>query len=266
MPDIAVECLPVGPHQANCYLVENRETGELFLVDAGGGGEEIIRVIGDRKPVAVLATHGHYDHIAAVPEIIAANGCAAVYCTAAPRDALIKKGVNGDRLRIIKPGGLIPTGPFTIRVLKGKHIVFDKRLMLKTLFSPRVPARIRELSRIVRDGRGFGEAGETVVYHITINKNNILLLGSLNLDCIEEYPLNADLLVLPFQGRSDISGCAINIVRRLRPKKVLLDHFDDAFPPVSSYVDANGFETYMAREFPDIPVIVPRAGDWINIE
>jgi len=63
MPAIAVERLMMNPHQTNCYLVENRDSGELFLVDPGGDGEGIIQAVGNRKPIAMLATHGHYDHI-----------------------------------------------------------------------------------------------------------------------------------------------------------------------------------------------------------
>jgi len=63
MTAITVECLVVGLHQTNCYLVGNRDSRELFLVDPGGDGERILHAVGDRKPVAMLATHGHYDHI-----------------------------------------------------------------------------------------------------------------------------------------------------------------------------------------------------------
>ena len=58
-----------GPAQENCYLVYNEEN--LLIVDPGNDGPLIKQYIKDlnRKPVAILLTHTHYDHIGAVEEI-----------------------------------------------------------------------------------------------------------------------------------------------------------------------------------------------------
>lgn len=69
MPKITVERLVVGELAVNCYIVENTETRECFLVDPGAEAQRIIRQVGDRKACAVLLTHGHYDHIGALDEV-----------------------------------------------------------------------------------------------------------------------------------------------------------------------------------------------------
>lgn len=74
MPSINVERFAVGELGVNCYLVENTQTQECILVDPGAEAQRIIRQVGRRKAVAVLLTHGHFDHIGAVDEVCAHFG------------------------------------------------------------------------------------------------------------------------------------------------------------------------------------------------
>ena len=55
--------LEVGQMQANCYLVSNNS--EAVIIDPGDDADYIIQKIQDEElvPVAILATHGHFDHI-----------------------------------------------------------------------------------------------------------------------------------------------------------------------------------------------------------
>ena len=71
MPKISVKRLVVGELAVNCYLVENTETRECFIVDPGADAKRIMDAAGDCKVCAVLLTHGHYDHIGALDEICA---------------------------------------------------------------------------------------------------------------------------------------------------------------------------------------------------
>ena len=69
MPKVQIERLTVGEIDENCYLVVDPETGELLVIDPGAEPERIFAAIGDRKPRAVLLTHGHFDHIGAVDAV-----------------------------------------------------------------------------------------------------------------------------------------------------------------------------------------------------
>lgn len=65
---LQLEQITVGPIGTNCYLLFNRDSGELFLVDPGDEPQRIeqkISAMGGR-PTAILLTHGHSDHIMAV--------------------------------------------------------------------------------------------------------------------------------------------------------------------------------------------------------
>lgn len=74
MPKITVEHLVVGPVAVNCYIVTNAETQDCFIVDPGDEAKRIIARVGERKPAAVLLTHGHFDHIGAVDEVCSHYG------------------------------------------------------------------------------------------------------------------------------------------------------------------------------------------------
>ncbi len=57
----------VGMVQTNCYVVINDETKECFIIDPGASGKQLAEKIRQDglEPVAVLLTHGHFDHAGA---------------------------------------------------------------------------------------------------------------------------------------------------------------------------------------------------------
>ena len=71
-----VERLPVGPFQANAYLVWEAAPGPAVLVDAGAEADRLLQALRrrDLELAAILQTHAHGDHIAALPEVVAATG------------------------------------------------------------------------------------------------------------------------------------------------------------------------------------------------
>ncbi|MFB3788387.1 MAG: MBL fold metallo-hydrolase [bacterium] len=64
---VQIETIPVGPLQANCYLVFGFESRKALVVDPGDEGEKILGVIHrhNLEPVMIINTHGHGDHIGA---------------------------------------------------------------------------------------------------------------------------------------------------------------------------------------------------------
>ncbi|MFN7017711.1 MAG: MBL fold metallo-hydrolase [Fimbriimonadales bacterium] len=64
-----IERLPLGILQANCYLVQCTSTREAVVIDPGMEAEcvlERLRALGNPPVVAILATHGHFDHVVGV--------------------------------------------------------------------------------------------------------------------------------------------------------------------------------------------------------
>lgn len=68
---INIHTLVVGPFAVNCYLVWDQASNDGLIIDPGAEAEQIGRQIDDLEinPKAILLTHGHGDHIAAVAEL-----------------------------------------------------------------------------------------------------------------------------------------------------------------------------------------------------
>jgi glyoxylase-like metal-dependent hydrolase (beta-lactamase superfamily II) len=102
----------VGPVDNNVFVLRCKESGEAVLIDAANEHERLLELcsrLGVRK---VLETHGHWDHIQAVPAV---------------RDAGYDVGVTaGD-------AGMLPSYDF---VLEDSAVVEVGRLRLHTIATP----------------------------------------------------------------------------------------------------------------------------------
>jgi len=81
-PFMNVLCVPVGPLQANCYLVWE-DAAHACAVDPGGEAEGLAGLI-SREGLTleyILVTHGHFDHVEGVHGLAQATG-ARVCCSA----------------------------------------------------------------------------------------------------------------------------------------------------------------------------------------
>jgi len=51
---------PMGAYQTNCYIVSNSK--EELIIDPGMGATEWV-LQNVKNPLAILNTHGHFDHV-----------------------------------------------------------------------------------------------------------------------------------------------------------------------------------------------------------
>ncbi len=61
----------VGPLEVNCYILGCEDTKEAAIIDPGDNADEIIKVLekADLKPVYIINTHAHFDHIGSVSAV-----------------------------------------------------------------------------------------------------------------------------------------------------------------------------------------------------
>lgn len=71
-----IKQLPVGPIQANCYIVGCQETKEGIVIDPGDEPDRILAAV-EATGLSIkyiLNTHAHFDHILANAELVEATG------------------------------------------------------------------------------------------------------------------------------------------------------------------------------------------------
>jgi glyoxylase-like metal-dependent hydrolase (beta-lactamase superfamily II) len=80
----------VGSYDNNVFVLRCRETGDAVLIDAANEHERLLELCRKLHVRRVLETHGHWDHIQAVPEI---------------RDAGYEVGINSKDAPMLKDVG-----------------------------------------------------------------------------------------------------------------------------------------------------------------
>jgi glyoxylase-like metal-dependent hydrolase (beta-lactamase superfamily II) len=66
---VEVHKVVVGPMDNNVYVIRSRQTGDAVLVDAANEHEQLLELCQNLGVRKVLETHGHWDHIQAVPAV-----------------------------------------------------------------------------------------------------------------------------------------------------------------------------------------------------
>ena len=66
---VEITKLVVGPYDNNVFVVRCRATGEAVLLDAANEHEKLLELCQTLNVRKVLETHGHWDHIQAVPQL-----------------------------------------------------------------------------------------------------------------------------------------------------------------------------------------------------
>lgn len=121
----------VGPYDNNVFIVRCRATGDSVLLDAANEHEKLLALCKSLGVRRVLETHGHWDHIQAVPELRNAGysvGVAAADAAMLPSyDELIghdeRIEVGRLRLQTIATPGHTPGS--TCFVLEGSPVLFS---------------------------------------------------------------------------------------------------------------------------------------------
>ncbi len=110
--DFEIHKLVVGPFDNNVFVLRCRHTGEAVLLDAANEHEQLLELAARLGVRRVLETHGHWDHIQAVPEM---------------RDAGYSVGVTAEDAAML---------PSYDEVLTDDSVIEVGQLRLRTIHTP----------------------------------------------------------------------------------------------------------------------------------
>ena len=77
-----IKTLALGAYQTNCYLVWDENSATCVVIDPGYEPDTILleaKKLG-KEIAAILLTHGHFDHVGAVKDLVAETGCPVYLC------------------------------------------------------------------------------------------------------------------------------------------------------------------------------------------
>ena len=66
---LAVRRVCVGSWENNAYVLACRSTGAAVVIDAAAEADRVVAATEDVEPLALLTTHGHFDHVGAAREV-----------------------------------------------------------------------------------------------------------------------------------------------------------------------------------------------------
>lgn len=244
--------------------------GERLLFDPFvqlAGGENPNRIEDFLEDDTIWITHGHFDHLMETPVILEDEtaGEATVFCGSVAADTLSGLMEDTGNVVLVRPGMTLCVGAVRVRVWEGKHASPGLKRTVRTFLLGLRPRYWRNALAMLWLHLHFPEKGQTLLYEVCAEQKRVLVMGSLGLRPDPAYPKGADLLILPYQGSAHLEDKAMEIIRRLSPKRVLLDHFDDAYPPVTQRTDTRGLKKRMQRECPQILCIKPTAGKTVTL-
>jgi glyoxylase-like metal-dependent hydrolase (beta-lactamase superfamily II) len=104
--------LVVGPMDNNVFVLRCTQTGESVLIDAANEHEKLLDLCRALNVRNVIETHGHWDHIQAVPAV---------------RDAGYEVGITGEDSKMLDAYDF---------VLEDESVIEVGRLRLHTIFNP----------------------------------------------------------------------------------------------------------------------------------
>ncbi len=126
----------VGDLQTNCYIIYCEKSKRCAIIDPGAETKNIIKKIENLKlnPIFILLTHGHYDHIGAVNELLEKYASSGIKLAAHEAELEMLKNPMINYSIIMGSGISIKTPEIILK--DGDIIEISDEIKLKTVHTP----------------------------------------------------------------------------------------------------------------------------------
>lgn len=214
----------------------------------------------------IFNTHPHFDHLRDVPEILKHTN-AKLFGTPTAYLRLETQGVDVEnKVDIICPHDSINTKNTVIKTHRTFHVKNDFGIVFKTAMRIIGKFQFHKAIKILGEHHHYHMSGDIVAYQVDVEGKTILIFGSAGYDQRAKLPEKVDVLIWPFQGRTGMCKYSLPIIEKINPKMIILDHFDNAFPPITSTIKVEKFVNIMKEKHPNIKVVVPTFSQVIKIK
>ena len=213
---------------------------------------------------AALITHPHLDHFADIGAFLSA-GLSKVYVSENGIAHAKEQGIPTEKMLPLHAGEEFTVGECTVRTFQSRHCKFDAGTVLSVVFSPRTYLRAGDAIALLKETKHWKISDDIFALEISGGGKRVMVLGSAGMDENTEYPTGADLLVFPYQGRMGMHRYMRPFLERFRPRAVMADHFDDAFPPLTHLISMKKFAPAVKEFDPLVRAFVPKLGEWYDV-
>ena len=217
-----------------------------------------------RSANAIFITHPHLDHFSDI-DAFTAGGGRPVYVSRNGIEHAMKNGLNTDCMVAVSTSELYKVGAFTVTTYQSRHCVYDAATILRIVFSPRSWFHLKDLNELLKGKKNFPIENDIYALEISDGEKTVMIFGSAGMDENIAYPQAADLLVFPYQGRADIHRSMDSFLSAMQPKKIMIDHFDDAFPPFTHRVNLKKFIPTVKKRLPNAEALIPVENEWYTV-
>jgi glyoxylase-like metal-dependent hydrolase (beta-lactamase superfamily II) len=225
---VLLASFPTGHWQANCYVVAPPGASECVVIDAGEGAVPSVRQLlaeHQLSPKGVLATHGHFDHVACAAEI-ADEYNVPLWIHSSDRDLLSDPaaGLGPDGAALLKQLAAAPlTEPARVEEFDG---LTELKLARMRFSVTHAPGHTRGSVLLGLDYSGRNSAIDRIVF-----TGDVVFAGSI--------------------GRTDLPGGDANAMAQTLRTVVR------ALPDTAALLPGHGPQTTMARERAENPYLQP---------
>jgi hydroxyacylglutathione hydrolase len=161
---VLIAGFPAGPWGTNCYVVATGSGSECVVVDPGkDSADGVVQVVREHrlKPVAVLVTHGHIDHMWCVAPVAGSYDATAYihpddrHLLADPMSGISPETASmllGGRYEFAEPDAVAETRDGDVLELAGLRLTVDHTpghtpgsITFRTPYGAREPAEVSEV-------------------------------------------------------------------------------------------------------------------------